>query len=87
MTRRNQGGLAVLSAKVSIELWEEVRQLAESLDQTVSLTIARLLEQALVDGGAKHLKRDLADAGYQDGLRRGLHEARTKIAGSLKGSW
>lgn len=87
MTRRNEGGLVVLSAKVDAELADEVRQLAESLKQTVSKVMGDLIRQALVDGGAKHLKRDLADAGYQDGLRRGLHEAKTKIAGAMKGSW
>lgn len=87
MTRRNPDLLVVLSAKVSLGLADEVRQLADETGQTISKTIAHLLQQGLDAGGAKQLRKDLADAGYQDGLRRGLHEARTKIAGSLKGSW
>lgn len=76
MTARNQGGLVVLSVKASVELADEIKQLAIDTDQTVSLTLTNLLQQALEEGGAKRLKRDLKDEGYQAGLRRGLHEVR-----------
>lgn len=76
MTRRNLGGLIVLSAKVSAELAEEIKQLAIDTDQTVSLTLTSLLQTGLEEGGAKRLKRDLKDEGYQAGVRRGLHEVR-----------
>ncbi len=80
---KSSSKLAVLSFKAEPELVVAVQAFADENGQTVSAAIRQLVERALngvtPTGGA--------DAGYQDGLRRGLHEARTKIAGSLKGSW
>lgn len=87
MTSRNRGGIVVLSMKSPAELADAVKQLAEELGQTVSLTLNRLVEQALEEGGAERLAKDLADVGYQNGLRRGLHAARTKIQAAMKEEW
>lgn len=79
MTRKNEGGLVVLSTKVHPVLADQVKLLAAESNETVSSTIVRLLREALEDGAGARIKRDLEDEGYQDGLRRGLHEARAHM--------
>lgn len=76
-----------LCFKTSPAFAEELRSLAVKLDLTVSALICQLLEKALADGGAEFLRQKFADEGYQEGLRRGLLEARTKIRDAMKGSW
>ncbi len=76
---KNRGGLVVLSAKVEAGLAAEVRRIAAQQGETVSKIVERLLVDALEDGADERIAADLADVGYQDGLRRGLHEVRVHM--------
>ncbi len=69
---RKPSGLVVLSAKVGAGLAEQVRQLADRSDQTVSETVGQLLHLALTDGAGAQIEQTVADQGYQAGLRQGL---------------
>ncbi len=73
---KNRGGLVVLSAKVEAGLAETVKRIATAEGETVSKVVERLLQDALNDGAGERIAGDLADQGYQDGLRRGAHEVR-----------
>ncbi len=73
---KNRGGLVVLSAKVEPGLAARVQKAASQGGQTVSKMVERLLVDALNEGAVERIASDLADEGYQDGLRRGMHEVR-----------
>lgn len=91
---RARRGLKLIGVPVEPEVHEAIVDLSDEWknpDSGRPMPLAQvcrlLLDKALEKGWNKLVAKDLVDAGYQDGLRRGLHEARTKIAGSLKGSW
>jgi len=77
--RTNRGGLVVLSAKVEAGLADRIRKMAIVEEETVSKMVERLLRDALNDGAEERIATDLADEGYQDGLRRGMHEVRVHM--------
>ena len=65
----------LLSSKVTAELAAAVDTYAASIGETRSHVVAKMLEAAMVDKDLlEALEADLEDEGYQDGLRRGLHE-------------
>ena len=76
-------GLQLVGIKVEVDLWEALGRYAQERQITTSEAGRRLLRVAL-----KELPpQDPGEAGYQDGLRRGLQEARTAIREALAELW
>jgi hypothetical protein len=88
---RARRGLKLIGVPVEPDTHTAIVELAEEWGEGKPLPLAQvvrlLIDKALEKGWDRLVAKDLADAGYQDGLRRGLHEAKTKIAGAMKGSW
>lgn len=76
----------ILTVKVDAEVAERVRELANSrFGGKVSRALEHIITGAV--GGGQLSGLGSADAGYNDGLRQGLHEARTVISAALKKKW
>lgn len=88
---RKRAGLKLIGVPVEPDLHAAIVELSQDLSPDKPLPLAavcrELLRKAIEEGWDKLVARDLKDAGYQEGLRRGLHEAKTKLTGALKGSW
>lgn len=76
-----------MGVKLEAEEHAAVVEIAEQHELSHSEVGRNLIRQALEAGGAELIERKLSDEGYNDGLRRGLREARMKIQGAVKGDW
>ncbi len=79
MKRKNRG-LKLIGVPVESELHDAIVSISRANDQKSPLPLAQvardLLWQAINDGAGERVLADLADQGYQEGLRRGMHEVR-----------
>ncbi len=89
MAKRINRGLKLIGVPVEPQMHDQIEDLAAELglaeddgsaggDKPLPLAevCRRLMADALAGGAGKRIAEDLADAGYQAGLRRGLHEVR-----------
>lgn len=80
----------LLTARIDASLFEALKQYADSNHGgSTSTAVRELLMVALQNnGGLQGLRQaSLKGRGYADGLRRGLHEARTAIRTAVDGLW
>lgn len=94
---RQRRGLKLIGVPVEPDIHQAITDLAEEFkDPTTGkpmplAAVARdLIRKALEKGWDRLVARDLKDAGYQEGLRRGLarvHAERKKLADALDKEW
>ncbi len=94
MSERKNRGLKLIGVPVEPDLHEAIIEMAADQADPVTgkpaplAAVCRdLLHKAFEKGWDRLVARDLADAGYREGLRRGLAEARGKISEAMKESW
>lgn len=90
MSRQNEG-LKLIGVPVEPDLHAAIKAFSVGDGSKKPLPLAaacrKLLRVALEGEGAELIARDLESEGYNDGLRRGLHEARTAIRAALQDLW
>ena len=79
MAKRQNRGLKLIGVPVEPDLYDAIEAFAAENGGEKPLPMAevcrKLLREAFVDGAGERVAADLADTGYQDGRRRGMHEA------------
>jgi len=72
---------------ITIRVEPEVYQALQEYSTRSELSLAEGARVALRAALLEQTPGDLADDGYNEGLRRGLAEARTKIQAALEKEW